>query len=125
MSISKFNKNTKVFTFQAPEGFQYYAMRDLYNTNGPEAVYTILGWFFHTGKFGEQPVFITPKYYINGPKHMCEQCRQIMADAEAVNHGARRVRCFCLVMTALCVFYAPVKFNAVFPIPSTNFFPSR
>ena len=84
MSISKFNKNTKVFTFQAPEGFRYYAMRDLFNTNGPEAVYTILGWFFHTGKFGEQPVFITPKYYINGPKHMCQQCRDIMADAEAV-----------------------------------------
>lgn len=84
MSISKFNKNANVFTFKAPDDFKYYSMRSLYEANGPEAVYTILGWFFHTGKFGEQPVFFTPKYYINGPKHMTAQCKEIMADAEAV-----------------------------------------
>lgn len=84
MSITKFNKNTKVFTFQAPEGFQFYKMKDLYQANGSDAVYTILGWFFSNGQFGEQPVFITPKYYINGPKHMCNQCKEIMEDPEAV-----------------------------------------
>lgn len=84
MSISKFNKNTRVFTFQAPEDFPYKSMKELYTANGPDHVYTILGWFFHTGKFGEQPIFYTADYYINGPKHMTDQCREIMADAEVV-----------------------------------------
>ena len=84
MSISKFNKNTKVFTFQAPKDFQYKNMKELYNANGADHVYKVLGWFFHTGKFGEQPIFITPDFYINGPKHMASQCRDIIADVEAV-----------------------------------------
>lgn len=84
MSISKFNKNINMFTFEAPEDFQYKKMKDLYAANGADHVYTILGWFYHTGNFGEQPIFYTPDFYINGPKHMTKACKAIEEDAEAV-----------------------------------------
>lgn len=85
MSITKFNKNKKpLFTFTGTEGFKYFKLEELYKANGPDAVYPILGWFFHTGKFGEQPVFFTHYCFINGPAHLTEQCKEIEQDPEAV-----------------------------------------
>lgn len=84
MGIAKFNKNKRIFTFIASDDFEYFTLADLYKKNGPDKVYTILGWFFHTGKFGEQPVFITPEFYINGPKHLTAMCKDIQEDAESV-----------------------------------------
>lgn len=85
MSITKFNKNKKpLFTFNATEGFKYFKLEELYKANGPDAVYPIRGWFFHTGKFGEQPVFFTDYCFINGPAHMTDQCKEIEQDPEAV-----------------------------------------
>lgn len=85
MSITKFNKNKKpLFTFNATEGFKFFKMEDLYKANGPDAVYPIRGWFYHTGRYGEQPVFITDYCFINGPEHLTEQCKEIEQDPEAV-----------------------------------------
>ena len=85
MSISKFN-HVSPFTFKLEVADpHYYSLRQLYESNGADRIYTFLALFIsNKGKFGDQPIATTSHYYVNLPKHLVDDCRAMIADPETV-----------------------------------------
>lgn len=85
MSISKFNK-TNSFIFKAPEGFQYYSLRDLVKKNGQDMIYPVLALYINNkGRYGAQPLAVTDKFFVNLPSHLVEDVSAMINDKEVVD----------------------------------------
>lgn len=83
MSITKFN-HVSPFTAKAEKDLKYFALRSLFNDNGPEAVYLIRAIYFNKGQFDEQPIILTNGYYVNLPAHLTADCKEMVADPDVV-----------------------------------------
>lgn len=85
MSIVKFN-HTSPFTFKAGDNFEYYSLRQLYENNGADSVYRVLALFINDrGSYGDQPLALTPHYYVNLPQHLLDDVMKIMHDQDAID----------------------------------------
>jgi hypothetical protein len=86
MSITKFNKAAKVFNTELPPNSPYVSLKELYQNNGKDKVYDLCGMYINTkGKFGDQAVIYTDKFYVNTPGHMLERCQEILHDQETID----------------------------------------
>lgn len=79
---SKYNKGNK-FDFTAGKDFEFFSLETLYSEDA-EAEYTCLGLFFSEGRFGAAPVAITDTMYVNLPKHLNNDVKDIINDPEAI-----------------------------------------
>ena len=80
---SKYNK-TRKFDIDT-NGFEFAAPADLFNQNGKDYVYPIRAMFINTkGKYNDNPVVATDSFFVDFPAHMCDTCREILNDDEAV-----------------------------------------
>ena len=85
MSIVKFN-HTSPFTFKAGDGFQYYSLRQLAESNKPGTVYKVLALFINDrGRYGDQPLALTPYYYVNLPTHLLNDVTAMIRDNDIVD----------------------------------------
>lgn len=85
MTISKMNKGQRLFTFEMPEGAEFKSLKDLYTENGADYTYILTGCYINTkGKFGDQPVLMTPYFFVNAPSHLVDTVKDIMEDDETV-----------------------------------------
>lgn len=85
MSIESYNKNAVVFKHQPAPGAPYFKLEELYNNNGPDKVYPLLGLYINkTSKYGPQPVLFTAGWYANAPAHMLDQCDAILKDEQTI-----------------------------------------
>ena len=86
MSIGKKYNHVSPFIFKAEKDFKYYSLKELYKANGPDATYTVLALYVNNkGHYGDQPLALGPKYYINLPGHCLKDVRAMIADPEAVD----------------------------------------
>ena len=68
------------------KGFDYKSLHELYEQNGGYHVYPLRALYINErSKFGAAPVAATDKCYVNLPSHLCEVCRQMIADPETVD----------------------------------------
>lgn len=74
----KFTANTK--------GFEYVSLHDLFEQYGGAHVFPLCAIYINErGKYGAAPVLATDSCYVNLPSHLCEVCRQMIADPETVD----------------------------------------
>ena len=66
------------------KGFTYVKLADLFNENGAETVYPVLGAYQHKGQFGLESVLIITGKFVNLPKHLNDDVREIMNNPEIV-----------------------------------------
>lgn len=67
------------------EGFEYKKLKDLYETNGPDHVYTVCAIYINrSGRYGDAPVFATPEYYVNLPSHLLKDAEDFLASSDAI-----------------------------------------
>lgn len=84
MSIVKFN-HTSPFTFKAGDGFKYYSLKQLAEGNKPDTVYRVMALFINDkGRYGDQPLVLTPYFYVNLPSHLCNDVTDMIRDPEIV-----------------------------------------
>ena len=73
------------------EGFEYYSLKDLYDTHGRDQEYIIQGIYINRkSEYGPAPVAICDEYFVNLPQHMTEEVEEIMRtpeDVEAIKAG--------------------------------------
>lgn len=88
---NKYNKGKK-FDFVTPKDFKYESLKDLFNNNGGEYIYTVRALYVNNkSKFGESVVAVTDEQMVNLPKHLNDVVKQMLLDEElidAVNKGA-------------------------------------
>lgn len=83
--VSKYNKGERKFKYQMPEEAGFKNLKDLYNENGEEYVYPLMGLYINSkGYYGDQAVALCPDYFVNLPKHMTETVREMIQDDELV-----------------------------------------
>lgn len=68
------------------EGFNYVKLVDLYNENGADKVYTVLGCYQHNGQFGLESVLIIDGKFVNLPKHLNDDVKAIMDNMEVIDN---------------------------------------
>jgi hypothetical protein len=86
MSITKHNKAAKIFNTELPPNSPYVSLKELYKNNGKDKVYPLCGLYINTkGKYGDQAVLYTDKFYVNTPSHMLERCQDILHDQEDID----------------------------------------
>lgn len=74
---AKFNVNT--------EGYKYISLKDLQDPGDLEKVFKLLGLYINTkSKYGEVPVAIIEGTFVNLPKHLTEDVREMLGDPETV-----------------------------------------
>lgn len=85
MSIaSKLNKGNSPFSVKT-EGFQFTNLKDLYEGNGADVKYTLLGVYVNNkGRFGAEPMAIVDGYKVNLPKHLLDEVQMILDDDEMI-----------------------------------------
>lgn len=79
---SKYNKGSK-FDFQAGSDFEFFSLENLFAEN-EKGEYICLGLFFSEGTYGKSAVAVTDTMYVNLPKHLNEDVKDIINDPEAV-----------------------------------------
>lgn len=81
MSITRFNNENVKFDFEPSKNFEYKTLVELYKANKKDKVYEVKGLFINTkSKFGDSPVAVTEKFYVNLPSHMTNTVREIRED---------------------------------------------
>jgi len=66
-------------------GFQYKTLKDLYNPKQPNRAFALRGVFINTkSQFGEQPILITDRCFVNAPRFMLDTIKEMMQDPEAI-----------------------------------------
>ena len=73
--LSKYNKALSRFTFKAGEDFEYKSLESLYSSKkGANNLLEVKGLYInHKSKFGDAPVLVSNKFYVNLPKHLCDE----------------------------------------------------
>lgn len=88
---NKYNK-VKRFEFVTPKSFKYESLKDLFNNNGSDYIYTVRAFYINNkSKYGESVVAVTDEQMVNLPKHLNDVVKQMILDEElvnAVNKGA-------------------------------------
>lgn len=75
---SKFNVNT--------DGFKYISLQDLQDPDDLEKVFRLLGLYINRkSKFGNAPVAIIDGCFVNLPKHLNDDVREMLNDPEIVD----------------------------------------
>ena len=75
---SKFNVNT--------DGYKYITLQELQDPADLEKVYQLLGLYINRkSKFGESPVAIISGYFVNLPKHLTNDVKEMLSDPETVD----------------------------------------
>ena len=70
--LNKANGNKK-FDFTQFEGAKYTSLKDLYEENGDEKVYTLKALYINTkGKYGNSPIALINGYNVNLPNHLLD-----------------------------------------------------
>lgn len=96
-TANKYNRSAQQYTVNS-EGFEYRSMKDLYEDFTADQVYELKGIYINTkSKYGDSPVFISDGIFINGPQHMLDTAREMMADpeaTEAINAGKVGMRIY-------------------------------
>lgn len=93
MSFAKFNHSPAKFDYELPKDAPYKKLEELYDKSGETAknTYNVRGLFISTkGKFGDHPVIVSDDFFIDCPKHMTADVREILGDNEnidAINAG--------------------------------------
>ena len=88
--MSKFAKKhnaalVRLFTFEAPEHFEYKSLADIAAEKGLDAIHKINAIYINKkGKYGDQPVLATDSELVNAPHHLLESVLDILEDAESV-----------------------------------------
>lgn len=82
---SRFNKSTGKFSL-ATAGFSYRKLADCYSEYGADKIYPIGAVFINTkSAYGDSPVIaVRDGFYVNLPKHMLNDCREMMNDDSVV-----------------------------------------
>ena len=82
---SRFNKSTGRFKL-VTTGFTYRKLADCYKEFGADKVYTIGAVFINTkSAYGDSPVVsVYEGFHVNLPKHMLNDCREMMNDDNVV-----------------------------------------
>lgn len=81
---SRYNKGSK-FDVNTAE-FEYKNLKELYDANGEDKKYKILGFYINTkSRFGAAPVAICEGFFANLPAHELETVKEMLADPETVN----------------------------------------
>lgn len=88
MVASKYNK-VKRFDVNT-DGFEYKKLEELY-VEGEVNIFPLKALYINTkGKFGDRPLAVTNKEFVNLPNHLLETVREMLNDAElieAINAG--------------------------------------
>ena len=86
MSITKFNKKAVKFDFEPGKDFEYKSLKTLYSEYGKGVIYKVNALYINTsGMYGEQPLIVTDKEYVNLPTHLLETVKEIRDDEDMVN----------------------------------------
>lgn len=68
------------------EGFEYKNLDELYKDNDAETVYPIQGIYINRkSEYGDAPVAILMDCFANLPKHMLDECLEILKDDDDIN----------------------------------------
>lgn len=82
--LNKANGNKK-FDFKQFEDAEYVSLKDLYEENGGEKVYTLKALYINTkGMYGDSPVALINGYNINLPKHLLDTIKLFIDSADMV-----------------------------------------
>ena len=66
--------------------FPFYSLKNLYDSNKPDTVYRVLALFINDrGRYGDQPLALTPHYYVNLPVHLLDDVMKMIRDQEIVD----------------------------------------
>ena len=83
--LNKANGNKK-FDFTQFEGAKYTSLKDLYEENGSEKVYTIKALYINTkGKYGDSPVALINGYNVNLPNHLLDTIKLFIDSTDMVD----------------------------------------
>lgn len=81
---NKYNK-MNVFTFKAPDSFEYWSLEDLFESEGAKKVHTVKAMYInHKSKYGDAPVIVTDTCLVNFPNHMTETVEAMLQDDEVI-----------------------------------------
>lgn len=91
MSFAAKHNRGNVFLIDTEGWTEYRDLRSLYKEDGAEKVYPLHGFYINRkSQFGDAPVIICDGYFVNCPKHMLDEVKDIMRDPEdiaAINDG--------------------------------------
>ena len=66
------------------DGFEYKTREELYKKS-PDKIYPFLGFYINTkGRFGDHPVAISDKFFVDFPDYMTEELKEALKDEEEV-----------------------------------------
>lgn len=85
MSITNFNESIAYFTYDKEKKREYKKLKDLYNENGADKVYKVLGLYVNNSKFGEQGSAVLDDIQVNLPKHLVGVINEIRSNEKLVN----------------------------------------
>ena len=86
MSITDYNRKAQIFTKELPPEAPYIKPADLFNKYGADKIFPLCGMYINTkGRYGDQPVIYTDRFYVNAPSHMLKRCQDLMEDAKVVS----------------------------------------
>ena len=85
MSITRFNESIAYFTYDKEKSRPYTNLETLYNENGKDKVYKVLGLYINEGKFGEQGSAVLEDVQVNLPKHLVPVIKEIRSDEKLVS----------------------------------------
>ena len=82
MVAGKYNK-VKRFDVNT-DGFEYKKLEELYK-EGKVNIFPLKALYINTkGKFGDRPLAVTDKCFVNLPNHLLETVREMLNDAELI-----------------------------------------
>lgn len=84
MGFSKFNRGSG-FNVGSTEGYEYRKLAEVFAEVGSEVEIPIRALYVNNGKYGESAVAVTDGYFINLPKHVVSDVKEIIADVDLVN----------------------------------------
>ena len=68
------------------EGFEYFNLETLYEDNGEDHVYPIMGFYInHKSDYGDAPVAILEDKFANLPQHLLDEVLEIMKSEDDVS----------------------------------------
>lgn len=85
MKITDFNESIVYFTYDKEKKREYHNLKDLYQENGSDKVYKVLGLYVNESKFGEQGSAVLDDIQVNLPKHLVPSIKEIRGNESLIN----------------------------------------